>query len=464
MDSKLPPTDSSSALTPGGDLPPVTPPSAGFILQLFLVPALLVTLVIAFIWLFFGWLGGGPRTPEEFLDGLRDPSELRKWKTAEHLAQVLKRDDQLAGNAGFALDLGEILWLKKEQAPPAQAPEKDQREKAPDLAAEFLPAALGNFYVPVGVPLFHDMIEQILRDDPRAVEKEGYRLRLRNAVWALALLGEKLKRYESLPPELKESMRTQLQQAAEAPSATAHRRQWARLALDYLNYLPQRQGPPPELFDQVMRALRLGSQVDDELTRSYTVLALAMWDQPAEPSDLLLRNLADSPHELIVYANDRDEQTRERGRREIRYNAALVLARRGSPLTPWHLVEETLSERTQRELNPNQESIVVQTITKALGDVAELKRSHPDEFDRHQQELQPAVQALTESPHVAIRVAAKRVLGISTETDAIAEKLSRHTWLILGVGIGVVLLLFVAVTARWRRGVPPPAAAHEPAP
>ena len=61
----------NGAPQPADELPPVEPPSAGFILQLFLIPGILVALVVGFIWVFFGWLGSGPQTPEEFLQGFR---------------------------------------------------------------------------------------------------------------------------------------------------------------------------------------------------------------------------------------------------------------------------------------------------------------------------------------------------------------------------------------------------------
>ena len=42
------------------DLPPVEPPSAGFVVQLFVIPAAVVVVVII-VWLLFGKLAGGER-------------------------------------------------------------------------------------------------------------------------------------------------------------------------------------------------------------------------------------------------------------------------------------------------------------------------------------------------------------------------------------------------------------------
>ena len=55
------------------DLPPVEAPSAGFIVQLFVIPAIVVAVVI-FVWLLFGKLAGGERDPTEYVRRLRRPS------------------------------------------------------------------------------------------------------------------------------------------------------------------------------------------------------------------------------------------------------------------------------------------------------------------------------------------------------------------------------------------------------
>ena len=55
---------SSERFSPDDALPPVEPPSAGFILQLFVVPGVIVVVVIM-IWLMFNWLahmGTDPRS------------------------------------------------------------------------------------------------------------------------------------------------------------------------------------------------------------------------------------------------------------------------------------------------------------------------------------------------------------------------------------------------------------------
>ena len=52
------------------DLPPVEAPSAGFIVQLFVIPAVVVAVVIV-VWLLFGKLAGGERDAMEYVRLLR---------------------------------------------------------------------------------------------------------------------------------------------------------------------------------------------------------------------------------------------------------------------------------------------------------------------------------------------------------------------------------------------------------
>src|SRR4051794_14335236 len=100
-------TPSPPSTTPAG-LPPVTPPSGKFILQLFLVPGLIVALVVGLL-LAVTWMFGSARTPEAFLKKLDDPNPEVRWRAASDLAQTLPRDKQLSTNAGFALKLADRL-------------------------------------------------------------------------------------------------------------------------------------------------------------------------------------------------------------------------------------------------------------------------------------------------------------------------------------------------------------------
>lgn len=82
-------------------LPPVEPPSASFIMQLFLVPGLIVAAVIG-IWALFGQLSSGEQDWRQLIAEIRSPNEHRRWRGATSLAQVLRADAEL-GEAGQKL-------------------------------------------------------------------------------------------------------------------------------------------------------------------------------------------------------------------------------------------------------------------------------------------------------------------------------------------------------------------------
>jgi HEAT repeat protein len=97
---------------PTGDelLPPVEPPSAGFIIQLFVVPALIV-LVILGVWLTFNSLVRRT-SPDKIIAGLDSGPTIARWQRASELANMLrderfaqfKRDPESAAKVARVLD------------------------------------------------------------------------------------------------------------------------------------------------------------------------------------------------------------------------------------------------------------------------------------------------------------------------------------------------------------------------
>ena len=75
-------------VSPDDSLPPVEPPSAAFLVQLFLVPALIVGIIV-FVWLAFHWLAQLGNDPEGYVRALKRPSEGR-WQAALNLANDLR--------------------------------------------------------------------------------------------------------------------------------------------------------------------------------------------------------------------------------------------------------------------------------------------------------------------------------------------------------------------------------------
>lgn len=107
--------DTNSALANEADLPPVKPPSAGFIFQLFLVPALIVLAVIA-VWALFGRIAGGDQDWQTLVKELSHENYHRRWRGATGLAEILRADEsrgeggqQLSRNPQVASSLTDLL-------------------------------------------------------------------------------------------------------------------------------------------------------------------------------------------------------------------------------------------------------------------------------------------------------------------------------------------------------------------
>lgn len=95
--------DAARAVT---DLPPVEAPSAGFIVQLFVIPAIVVFVVIL-VWLLFGKLAGGERDAMSYVEALRSPSA--SWRTAHELASLLQNDPKLSNDPQLLGELTDLL-------------------------------------------------------------------------------------------------------------------------------------------------------------------------------------------------------------------------------------------------------------------------------------------------------------------------------------------------------------------
>ena len=87
-----------------------SPPSGTHIVKLFVVPLLIVGGLLLGSFLFLRLTGGSVvRTPQGFLADLRSGNDDVRKRAASDLAQLLLRDDQLASDPHFGLDLaGEL--------------------------------------------------------------------------------------------------------------------------------------------------------------------------------------------------------------------------------------------------------------------------------------------------------------------------------------------------------------------
>src|SRR5579859_7581471 len=97
------------------ELPPVQPPSAGFIIQLFVVPGLIVLAIVG-VWLLFGKLATGEQDWKRMVMELQHPNVHRRWRAATELAQIVKADremgavgQRLSQNREIAQALADVL-------------------------------------------------------------------------------------------------------------------------------------------------------------------------------------------------------------------------------------------------------------------------------------------------------------------------------------------------------------------
>src|SRR5262249_49175230 len=90
------------------DLPPVEPPSAGFIVQLFVIPAIVVLVVILVVTL-FGTLAEGKRDTSQYVREIQSNNSNRRWRAATELASLIQNDEKLARDPKLFGELTDLL-------------------------------------------------------------------------------------------------------------------------------------------------------------------------------------------------------------------------------------------------------------------------------------------------------------------------------------------------------------------
>lgn len=130
------------AISPEDALPPVEPPTGGFILQLFIVPGLIVA-VIVMTWFLFSWLARGTDDLTYLVKTIGVQSEAR-YQAAYQLASQLQnpRHAGFLKNPQAAQELAAILVEETDAA--------SRADKLINLRV-FLCRALGRFHVPQGI-------------------------------------------------------------------------------------------------------------------------------------------------------------------------------------------------------------------------------------------------------------------------------------------------------------------------
>jgi hypothetical protein len=136
----------SPGLSPDDALPPVEPPNAGFILQLFIVPGVIVVVVVT-IWIMFNWLAQMGNDRDAFVRALSRNNEAR-WQAAFNLANALHAErgsnhPKLTNDPQLAQQLADILDREIEGG---------SMENNPLELRIYLCRALGEFKVAEGLP------------------------------------------------------------------------------------------------------------------------------------------------------------------------------------------------------------------------------------------------------------------------------------------------------------------------
>jgi hypothetical protein len=458
---------------PGGNtgisaLPPVAPPSGKLMLQLFLVPGLIVAFLVL-AWLVGGWLFGVSYSKEKFLTDLKNENAEVRWRTAENLAQVLLRDDALASDGDFARQLAVLEAKTHDAARPAEKayveflanlakeePDEAKRKEKADaerrkLEADrnvvtFLGAALGDFMVPVGAPVLKELASQKEGRDPR-----GLALQRRQAVWALANLGENLKRFDKLSDKEKGAVLDRMRVAVwDAAQPGGGREDFLKLSADEkdeaLDKLDVRAGQDhADWLRDALRVLRkrfkgenddmgVGDALiecsrdrDDAYLRELSAFAMNFWrgDDAAnarmqEALARLVNDGGEGESNLAELWTDKDETPTEAVSKIpgllIRFNAAVALARFGSKDARLDVLKDMLDEnylRANLVLRPRNgggpeqpnDEVIGQTLLNALKAVAELHRLRPD-VDLSS--LKPGVDALAGSGNPEVRTEAEK--------------------------------------------------------
>ncbi|GAB4150617.1 MAG: hypothetical protein Tsb009_25530 [Planctomycetaceae bacterium] len=170
-------------LAPGSDLPdelpPVQPPSAGFIVQLFLIPGLIVLVVVG-VWALFGRMASSEQDWQVLVEELKHPNSHRRWRGAMGLAQLLRADqnrkddgERLTENPEIAKALTNLLRSELES--------KSQSEVDVKQLA-FLARTLRLFDLP---DIVLPVLQQAMKAEPHSDERIEIR---KNAIGAIAVI------------------------------------------------------------------------------------------------------------------------------------------------------------------------------------------------------------------------------------------------------------------------------------
>jgi HEAT repeat protein len=168
---------------PHDALPTVEPPSATFLLQLFIIPLLIVSMIVM-VWMMFSWLAHAGSDPREMVKEIQEGKGVR-WQRAVTLASMLGHSNsqyaELRLDPDFAQQLGELL--RKELARPISEARKGEDEEAVKVRY-YLCRTLGQLENEAAIP---PLLEAAVQE--RNAAEVNVRL---GALEALAVIANKL--------------------------------------------------------------------------------------------------------------------------------------------------------------------------------------------------------------------------------------------------------------------------------
>jgi HEAT repeat protein len=148
------PADNEKPLPADEMLPPVEPPNAGFLLQLFVVPAVIVLVVVCLWMLVTSLASSDSEDPQKIISALRGSNQSR-WQQAYELASMLQVENRYSGLKTDTELAAELAKLLGEEIDAEQTDENSVKLRC------FLCAALGAFQVDEGL----DTLLKAARDD-----------------------------------------------------------------------------------------------------------------------------------------------------------------------------------------------------------------------------------------------------------------------------------------------------------
>ncbi|MCE9604545.1 MAG: HEAT repeat domain-containing protein [Planctomycetia bacterium] len=130
-------------MAPNDVLPPVEPPSAGFIVQLFVIPAAIVAIIIA-VWATFNWLAHMGSDPRNYVEAMKRNNEGR-WQEAVNLANELNRagNEELRKDPKLLKDLADLFDTEIDAG---------GMDDKPVSFRVYLARAVGEFHLPESLP------------------------------------------------------------------------------------------------------------------------------------------------------------------------------------------------------------------------------------------------------------------------------------------------------------------------